>query len=103
MSTISDVAKLAGVSPMTVSRAINKSGYISQEARERVEKAIVELGYVPNALARYLRFKQTSTIALILPDITNNLLRPLHAGRWLRHGAAGAGCRAAPDRHVRRE
>ena len=71
MSTISDVAKRAGVSPMTVSRVINNSGYASQDTRERVEKAIVELGYVPNALARYLRLKRTRTIALILTDITN--------------------------------
>lgn len=71
MSTIGDVAKRAGVSAMTVSRVINNSGYISQETRERVELAIAELGYVPNALARSLRFKQTKTIALVLTDITN--------------------------------
>lgn len=80
MSTISDVAKLAGVSAMTVSRVINNSGYISQEARERVERAIAELGYVPNALARYLRFKQTKTIALILTDITNPFFTTLARG-----------------------
>ncbi len=56
---------------MTVSRVINNSGYISQATRERVETAIAQLGYVPNALARGLRFKQTKTIALILTDITN--------------------------------
>jgi LacI family transcriptional regulator len=71
MSTISDVAKRAGVSTMTVSRVINHSGYISQDTMERVEKAIAELGFVPNALARSLRFKQTKTIALVLTDITN--------------------------------
>lgn len=71
MSTIGDVAKRAGVSAMTVSRVINNSGYISQETRERVEQAIAQLGYVPNALARSLRFKQTKTIALVLTDITN--------------------------------
>ncbi|HVU14763.1 MAG TPA: LacI family DNA-binding transcriptional regulator [Phototrophicaceae bacterium] len=71
MSTIGDVARRAGVSTMTVSRVINNSGYISQETRERVEQAIAELGYVPNALARSLRFKQTKTIALIITDITN--------------------------------
>lgn len=71
MSTIGDVAKRAGVSAMTVSRVINNSGYISQETRERVEQAIAELGYVPNALARGLRFKQTKTLALVLTDITN--------------------------------
>jgi len=71
MITIADVAKRAGVSKMTVSRVINDSGYISQETRERVEQAIEELGYIPNALARSLRFKQTRTIALIVTDITN--------------------------------
>ena len=71
MSTISDVAKLAGVSTMTVSRVINNSGYISQRTRERVERAIAELGYVPNALARSLRSKQTRIIALIVTDIIN--------------------------------
>lgn len=80
MSTISDVAKRAGVSTMTVSRVINNSGYTSQETQQRVEKAIAELGYVPNALARSLRFKQTKTIALILTDITNPFFTTLARG-----------------------
>lgn len=71
MITIADVAKRAGVSKMTVSRVINNSGYISPKTRARVEQAIAELGYIPNALARSLRFKQTRTIALIVTDITN--------------------------------
>ena len=65
---------------MTVSRVINNSGYISQAARERVERAIEQLGYVPNALARGLRFKQTKTIALILTDITNPFFTTLARG-----------------------
>jgi LacI family transcriptional regulator len=80
MSTINDVAKRAGVSTMTVSRVINNSGYISQETQERVEKAIAELGYVPNALARSLRFKQTKTIALVLTDITNPFFTTIARG-----------------------
>jgi LacI family transcriptional regulator len=71
MITIADVAKRAGVSKMTVSRVINNSGYTSQETRVRVEQAVAELGYIPNALARSLRFRQTRTIALIVTDITN--------------------------------
>lgn len=71
MTTISDVAKRAGVSTMTVSRVLNNLGYVKHETRERVDKAIAELGFVPNALARSLRFKQTKTLALILTDITN--------------------------------
>ena len=71
MPTIYDVAKLAKVSSITVSRVINKSGYASEEVRERVEAAIAELGYVPNTLARSLRSKRTDTLALVLTDITN--------------------------------
>ena len=71
MTTIRDVAKRAGVSSMTVSRVINGSGYTSQATRTQVEAAVVELGYVPNALARQLRLKQTKTLALVFSDITN--------------------------------
>jgi LacI family transcriptional regulator len=80
MITIADVAKRAGVSKMTVSRVINDSGYISQDTRERVEAAILELGYVPNALARGLRFKQTRTIGLIVTDITNPFFTTIARG-----------------------
>jgi LacI family transcriptional regulator len=71
MSTIRDVALRAGVSTMTVSRVVNRSNYISPETRTRVEAAIVELGYVPNSLARSLRSKKSKTLALVLTDITN--------------------------------
>jgi LacI family transcriptional regulator len=71
MATVRDVAKLAGVSPITVSRVINNAGYISEETRKRVEEAIRLLGYVPNTLARSLRLHQTNTLALVLTDITN--------------------------------
>jgi len=55
MPTIRDVAKRAGVAPITVSRVINDSSYVSQETRERVESVIDELGYVPNMLGQSLR------------------------------------------------
>jgi LacI family transcriptional regulator len=71
MPTIRDVANRAGVAPITVSRVINNSGYVSPATRERVEAAIAELQYVPNTLARSLRSKRTKTIALLLTDITN--------------------------------
>ena len=80
MSTIHDVAKRAGVSTMTVSRVINNSGYTSPATRARVEKAVLDLGYVPNALARGLRFKQTKTIALVMTDITNPFFTTLARG-----------------------
>jgi LacI family transcriptional regulator len=71
MPTILDVAKRAGVAPITASRVINNSGYISQSTRERVEAAVKELGYVPNTIARGLRSKRTHTLALVVTDITN--------------------------------
>jgi LacI family transcriptional regulator len=71
MPTIQDVAKAAGVAPITVSRVLNNSGYASEETRARVEAAVAALGYVPNTLARGLRSKRTHTLALVMTDITN--------------------------------
>jgi LacI family transcriptional regulator len=71
MPNLLDIAKRAGVAPITVSRVINNSGYVSQSTRERVEAAVKELGYVPNTIARGLRSKRTHTLALIVTDITN--------------------------------
>ena len=71
MTTIRDVAKRAGVAPITVSRVINNSGYVSEKTRARVEVAVADLGYVPNVLARSLRSKRTNTLALILTDVSN--------------------------------
>ena len=71
MPTLRDVAKRAGVAPITVSRVINNSGYVSAQTRARVEAAVEELGYVPNRLARSLRLKHTNTLALVVTDITN--------------------------------
>ncbi|MGI6706557.1 MAG: LacI family DNA-binding transcriptional regulator [Clostridia bacterium] len=71
MATIKDVAQLSGVSIATVSRVINKSGYIDKETEKRVLSAIQELNYTPNHLARSLIKRRTQTLGLILPDITN--------------------------------
>jgi len=69
--TIYDVAKLANVSVATVSRVLNNQGYVGAASREKVEKAIKELNYTPNAIARSLYKKQSNTIGFIIPDITN--------------------------------
>ncbi len=71
MTNIRDVAKRAGVSAITVSRAMNNSGAVNSDTRARINKAIAELHYVPNTLARSFRSKQTCLLALVLPDITN--------------------------------
>jgi LacI family transcriptional regulator len=67
--TIRDVAKLAGVSPMTVSRVINGSPKVTPETRARVEAAIRELHYVPNTLARGLTQSRSGTIGMVVPDL----------------------------------
>jgi LacI family transcriptional regulator len=71
MATIREVAKRAGVSPITVSRVVNNSDYVNQATKKRVQAAIRQMGYVPNTLARSLRSRRTSTLALVLTDITN--------------------------------
>jgi LacI family transcriptional regulator len=71
MVTIRDVAKLAGVSPITVSRVINNSQGVNRLTRERVQRAVEGLHYVPNTLAKSLRSKKTHTMALVVSDITN--------------------------------
>lgn len=71
MTTIADVARLAGVSEVTVSRVINGAGNVHPTTRERVESAINELHYLPSVAARSLRSKRTHALALIVPDITN--------------------------------
>jgi LacI family transcriptional regulator len=69
--TIRDVARLSGVSPMTVSRVINESERVSPDTRRRVEQAITQLGYVPSRLARGLSRQRTGTLAVIVPDVAN--------------------------------
>ncbi|MFC0470624.1 LacI family DNA-binding transcriptional regulator [Halalkalibacter kiskunsagensis] len=71
MATIYDVAKLAKVSPMTVSRVINQKGAISESTKLKVEKAIEELNYIPNISARSLISKSTKIISLLITDISN--------------------------------
>jgi LacI family transcriptional regulator len=70
-TTIRDVARLSGVSQMTVSRVINDSERVSPETRRRVEQAISDLGYVPSRLARGLSRQRTGTLSVIVPDVAN--------------------------------
>lgn len=71
VAKLTDVAALAGVSPTTVSRVINKKGYLSQKTIDKVNKAMRELGYKPNNLARSLQGKSPQLIGLIFPNISN--------------------------------
>ena len=71
MPNIRDVAERAGVAPITVSRVINDTGYVSDELRQRVEQAISDLNYVPNRLGPSMRSKRSNTVGLVVADITN--------------------------------
>lgn len=71
MATIKDVSKLAGVSVATVSRFLNKNGYVSKEAAQAITEVIEKLNYRPNNIARSLAGKKTATVALMVPDILN--------------------------------
>lgn len=65
--TMNDVARLAGVGTMTVSRVLNGSAKVSEDASRRVKEAIRQLSYRPNEMARALRGQRTRSIGLILP------------------------------------
>ena len=69
--TIDDVAARAGVSPTTVSHVFSGHRPVRDETRQLVQQAAEELGYRPNAVARSLRVRKTSTVMIVLPDITN--------------------------------
>lgn len=68
---ISDVAKLAGVSQSSVSRALNPDRYASDELRARVAAAVAQLGYEPNLLAQNLRTQSSMTIGCMVSDVAN--------------------------------
>lgn len=74
-ATRKDVARLAGVSTATVSYYVNGSGYVSKEKRQRIAKAIEELDYQPNLIAKSLKVKDTRQIVFLCSEIKN----PFHA------------------------
>lgn len=69
--TLVDVAKLAGVSVMTASRALNDEESASKKAREKVRQAAQELGYAPNALARMMKGGKTNVVGIIVNDLSS--------------------------------
>ena len=70
-ATMKDIAAYLGISPATVSRAINNTGYVSESLRAKILKAIEDLDYQPNLLARGLRKRSSSLVGLIVPDLMN--------------------------------
>lgn len=74
MATISDVAKLSGLSVSTVSRVINNKPHVSEAKRQRVQEAMDALGYSPLQAARQMRGSGSGNVAVVVPTITNNFL-----------------------------
>src|SRR5215211_6504673 len=80
--TLRDVARVAGVHPATVSRALNEEtrALVNEETARRVLKAAEELGYHPNPIARGLKTNRSYTIGVLIPDLTNPLFPPILRG-----------------------
>ena len=75
--TIKDVAKVAGVSYATVSRALSGSPEVSEETRQRIDQLCREMGYMPNVMARAMVMKRSQIIGLIMPSINNSFMSEL--------------------------
>jgi LacI family transcriptional regulator len=89
MATILDVARAAGVSPITVSRVFQQSANVRPETRARVLQAAAELQYVPNAVARSLRQARSGLLAFINTDMMNPLFHQMARGAEVAAQAAG--------------
>lgn len=71
MARLTDIAKIAGVSVMTVSKALRNAPDISPHTKQKIKKIAEELGYVPNFMARSLRSRKTLLIGLVISSVTN--------------------------------
>jgi LacI family transcriptional regulator len=81
-ATLRDVARLAGVHPATVSRALNEEtrSLVNEDTAQRVLRAATELGYRPNPIARGLKTNRSYTVGVLVPDLTNPLFPPILRG-----------------------
>ncbi len=84
MITIKDIAKLAGVSPSTVSRVISNHPRISSETSVKVKQIMKELNYHPNMMAKSLVSKTTQTLGIMLPRPAEELFQNYFFGELLR-------------------
>lgn len=87
--TINEVAQRAGVSASTVSHVLNKTRPVNQDTRERVERAVEELGYRRSAVARTLAGGKSNTIGLVISGLSNAYFGPLLAA--IERGVTAAG------------
>lgn len=78
--TLKDIAKQAGVSTTTVSRALNNKDDISSPTKEKILRIVKQMGYTPNAVARGLKIKRTETIGAVIADISDPFFAPIVKG-----------------------
>lgn len=78
--TIADIARQAGVSKATVSRAISGNGYVSDEKRQLIESIVESTGFVPSATAQVLSTQVSDTIGVIIPEADNSFFSKILAG-----------------------
>lgn len=78
--TLADVAQLAGVGSMTVSRALRTPEQVSDKLREKIEEAVSQLGYLPNQAASSLASASSNTIAMIVPSLSEAGCAEMFAG-----------------------
>ncbi len=86
---VTDVARLAGCAPATVSRALNNPDKVSPEKRERVERAMLELGYVRNHAARALRSQRSNMVGVLIPTLDYALYARMVGAANARFSRAG--------------
>ncbi|KHK98927.1 transcriptional regulator [Microbacterium mangrovi] len=101
MSGIADVARVAGVSKSTASRALSGSGYVSEDTRRRVADAAASLGYVPSTSAVSLATGRTRTVGVMMPTVTRWFFAEVLEGiqhSLLQHGLDLTLYTAGPDR-----
>ncbi|MDE0611052.1 MAG: LacI family DNA-binding transcriptional regulator [Anaerolineaceae bacterium] len=96
MTTLKDVARAAGVSTKTVSRVVNNDRHVSDALRQRVLRAIEDLDYRPNLVARHMRTQKTRLVGLVTDEIgttpfSGNLLRGAQEAAW-QHGLLLLAC-----------
>ena len=80
ITSIKDVAREAGVSISTVSNALNNSRYVKKETKEKILEITKNLNYTPNIIARGLKTRSTRTVAVIVPDISNQFFAQVIKG-----------------------
>ncbi|QAT48781.1 LacI family transcriptional regulator [Caproiciproducens sp. NJN-50] len=106
MVTLKDVAKLAGVSPCTVSRVLSRKAPVQEKTRQRVLESIKELNYFPNLSARALKEGKTKTIGFFIPNL-QNLIYPIlavaiQAEAW-KHGYSVIFCDTQESQKIEKE